>query len=308
MADDETEEYELTPHKELEELKAQVERLKKNPFGSKNSSKDLLVSMDNLTSSIKELIEIFRIASQDVKQEEEEESSINEKIEPITKKVDEVLDQNKQIAEGIVSVADTLKQKSSTQLPPEPDFGDESDDDEEIDPPSKSWPAYNEHSRSFAEDDDSFDSHHKNESTNSPAQFSRLHNRQNFSKMQPQQAHYDFPSPPPPMNKAEPQPYDFPPPPPMNKYHDNNTPNNNSIQDGPAPSFSARHLSAAPSAPPSPPPPPMNQGSESGSYKTPLPPLFSGPDDDDSTSLPPPQGDDFPEQPPKKKGFLSKFK
>jgi len=107
----EDEEYELTPHKQLEELRAEVEKLKKNPFTESGSSKNLLEAMDRLSKSINNLIELFRTASEDVQTREVSEES------GMGKKIDQLAEENKKIAEGIVSLAEIMKRSNPPQPP-----------------------------------------------------------------------------------------------------------------------------------------------------------------------------------------------
>lgn len=97
MADD----YELLPHEELEKLRRDIEHLKKSPYPGTKQNKNLLDSMESLSSSINRLIAIF---------EETQEGLIKEyKDASPTKLLVRISEQNAKIAEGIVSVAEMLK-------------------------------------------------------------------------------------------------------------------------------------------------------------------------------------------------------
>jgi len=97
MVDD----YELLPHEELENLRKEVERLKKSPFPDSKQNKTLLESMDALTTSINKLIKIFEGAQEDIIKEYSESSP--------TKILKQISEQNAKIAEGIVALADMVK-------------------------------------------------------------------------------------------------------------------------------------------------------------------------------------------------------
>lgn len=109
----EDEEYELTPHKMLEELRSEVEKLKKNPYADSGSSKSLLEAMDKLRESINELIEIFKSAHDDMIQNEGSDSGLG-------KKVDRLAEENKKIAHGIVSLAEMIKRDKPAAPPISP--------------------------------------------------------------------------------------------------------------------------------------------------------------------------------------------
>ena len=96
----EDEPYDLLPHHEIEELKKQVQELKTR--ADKSSSQEIVNSLNQLTRSMDAMLRLFTEAAQEVKAEEREESKITEKL-------DELIDQNKTIAEGIVAVSDIVK-------------------------------------------------------------------------------------------------------------------------------------------------------------------------------------------------------
>ena len=102
----ENEDYELLPHNELLELKDELKKLKSKP-GSKNSKLDN-VSIDNLNSSIHKLMMIFKDASKDLKNENNEERHLSSKIDDAVEKMDMVIYQNEKIAEGIITIAEML--------------------------------------------------------------------------------------------------------------------------------------------------------------------------------------------------------
>lgn len=111
MPDDE--EYELTPHSEIKKLKEEVERLKKNPLGHGRSAKDLLDSVDNLNKSINDLINIFKDVADGMKTEST--SSGEGLSDSATSKIDRMADENEKIAEGILSLADLIKENIESQ-------------------------------------------------------------------------------------------------------------------------------------------------------------------------------------------------
>src|SRR3989338_2100803 len=119
MDDDE---YELLPHKEIAELKTQLEAYRKGPSASSQAS------MDHLSDSINTLINIFKEASTSMAIEDKQHDAIMNDIKAMSDKIDKGLDQNKKIAEGIVALADMVKElqqdmeelKKNMQPPPPP--------------------------------------------------------------------------------------------------------------------------------------------------------------------------------------------
>ncbi len=109
MADEEGE-YEIVPEKEVEDLKKQVEEVRKNPLGSTPSGRELLKAVKELNESINHLTGLFQDAADSMKLEEKESDAIGKKLSPMLEKLDTLIDQNEKIARGIVSVADMVKE------------------------------------------------------------------------------------------------------------------------------------------------------------------------------------------------------
>ncbi|MFH1134092.1 MAG: hypothetical protein V1735_06385 [Nanoarchaeota archaeon] len=114
--------YELTPHKQLEELRHEIEILKRNPLGGARQSKDLLDSMDRLTAAVTTLIDLFKLAAKDIKDDSKEKQS---DFSPMVSRLDELDRQNKIIAESMVALSETMKKakeddRSSFVMPPPP--------------------------------------------------------------------------------------------------------------------------------------------------------------------------------------------
>lgn len=126
MADDEP--YDLLPHHEIEELKRQVQELKSSRDNS--NSQAVVNALDQMARALDSMLKLFNEAAQDVKSEGREESKLAGKL-------DELIDQNKTIAQGMVSVYDMVnefisRQRQGPQPPnfqqqrmqmPDPDFG-----------------------------------------------------------------------------------------------------------------------------------------------------------------------------------------
>ncbi len=95
-------EYELVPHDRLELLRHEVEKIKRNPFGDTQSSKDLLSSMDALNKNLVKLIAIFETANDEIVRDYRAGAN--------TERLNKVLDQNEKLARGIIIIADLLKE------------------------------------------------------------------------------------------------------------------------------------------------------------------------------------------------------
>lgn len=111
MGDDEP--YDLLPHHEIEELKKQVQELKSNRENS--SSQAVVNALDQMTRAMDSMLKLFNEAAQDVKSEGKEDSRIANKL-------DELIEQNKTIAQGMVSVYDMVNEFINKQRQPSPNF------------------------------------------------------------------------------------------------------------------------------------------------------------------------------------------
>jgi hypothetical protein len=100
------EEYELVPYKEIAELKDELHRLKDYPIPS---SKKLQVSMDELALKIDRMTQIMEEAGHEM-HAEEGGLSLEDKLGPIMERLEKVLEQNSEIAKGIVAVADLIEE------------------------------------------------------------------------------------------------------------------------------------------------------------------------------------------------------
>ncbi len=98
--------YELLPHKEIEDLRQELKKLK--GFDSA-PGKNLQVSIVELNKKIDKLIAIFEEAMHEVKLEEGG-LSFKEKMSPIVDRMQKILEQNSEIADGIVTIGDMIKE------------------------------------------------------------------------------------------------------------------------------------------------------------------------------------------------------
>lgn len=104
MAEDD---YDLVPHTELHKLEDELSQLRRGTGGANPSN--LKDSMDDLSRSLQSMITVFKEAKDELRIEDEEKELMSKKIDPILQKLDNLLDQNEKIAEGILTLADMIK-------------------------------------------------------------------------------------------------------------------------------------------------------------------------------------------------------
>ncbi len=117
--------YEIIPHKEIVGLKKEIQELKSKD--SDAGSKPLLESVHKLTEEINSMLSLFKTAAEEMRMEEKDEHFVAKKMEPLIDKLDEIMEQNRTIAEGMVAVADMIKEslekrESIISTKPEPEF------------------------------------------------------------------------------------------------------------------------------------------------------------------------------------------
>lgn len=103
---DDGEEYEVLPQSEVKGLRDELKKARQFDIAP---SKELHVSINELNSKLDKLIGIFDEASHDLKVEEGG-LTFHEKMRPLLEKMNKILEQNAEIAEGIVAIADIVKE------------------------------------------------------------------------------------------------------------------------------------------------------------------------------------------------------
>lgn len=116
MSDDE--DYEILPHKEILEIKKEIQKLKGTPVQDKSG---LGSSVSQLSSSIDSLMGLFKASAEDIKMERHDEKLLLQKIEPMIDKFNTIIEQNEKIAKGIVAVADMIKTHIIDKIKEEPE-------------------------------------------------------------------------------------------------------------------------------------------------------------------------------------------
>jgi len=110
MAEDNNEEYQIMPQKTISKIKKEIENLKTKAASSDEvASPGFKRAIDNLTESINSLMSLFKEAAEEMKVEEKTEENIEQKLGPLVKKVAEIEEENKKIAEGILAIADMVR-------------------------------------------------------------------------------------------------------------------------------------------------------------------------------------------------------
>ena len=112
------EDYELIPHKEIIELKDEIKKFHEN---APNPNKHLQISMDELERKIDNLLEVFERAMHTMG-EDEGNITFQEKMQPILHRMDKILEQNAQIADGIVAMADLVNELKEQGSPKKRDI------------------------------------------------------------------------------------------------------------------------------------------------------------------------------------------
>ena len=137
MADTNNDEYALISEKEIEKLKKEVEDLKQNPIGKTKQGKDLLDNIKELNENIRLLVDTFEEAGKEFKNEVKSKV-VEDQITPVNNKVELLVEQNKKIANALVSLAEMVKEiqtkdeEPKSFMPPPPKFT-----------PSQQLPTYN---------------------------------------------------------------------------------------------------------------------------------------------------------------------
>lgn len=99
------ENYELLPQKEIQELKEELRKLKEFEI---TPSKKMQVSMVELNQKLDKLLAVFEEATTSLELEEGG-LSFKDKMKPVIDRMNKILEQNSEIAQGIVAVADLVK-------------------------------------------------------------------------------------------------------------------------------------------------------------------------------------------------------
>lgn len=114
------EDFELMPHSQISKLRKELAELKeKHPDAA--MQEELNDSIKKLSEQLESMLLVFEEAAQEMKLEDRETEIIAQKIDPLMAKMDELTEQNKQLAKGIVAVADMIKEIKIVKPKAEPE-------------------------------------------------------------------------------------------------------------------------------------------------------------------------------------------
>ena len=106
MAEDD--DYEIISQREVKRLKNEINLLK----GSGHiEGQRLQETIEDLTSKLNSMIDVFEAASEDMREEDKEAELISHKIDPIFEKLSELAEQNKKIADGLIAINSIVDEK-----------------------------------------------------------------------------------------------------------------------------------------------------------------------------------------------------
>lgn len=100
-----SDDYELLPQQVIQDLKYEVEALKKRLSAPDAKINELILEIESLKESIHDLHSIFQQALEQVKGDDD---GHHKKLEQATEKIDNLLVQNETIAKGMVAIADKV--------------------------------------------------------------------------------------------------------------------------------------------------------------------------------------------------------
>jgi len=110
-------EYEILPHQLLQDLKYDVEALKKKLTAPDAKSNELILEIESLKDSIHELNGIFAKALEQTKDED-----LGKTVQALNERLQTVVSQNETIAKGMIAISDKLEQfmHSTPKVLPQP--------------------------------------------------------------------------------------------------------------------------------------------------------------------------------------------
>lgn len=103
MAEDE--EYEVLPHQILEDLKEEVEALKKKLSQPDTKTQELILEMESLKDALRDLQDVFHKALELSKGED-----VTQTVSSLKEKIEAVVHQNETIAKALLSISDKLEE------------------------------------------------------------------------------------------------------------------------------------------------------------------------------------------------------
>ena len=80
---------------------------------AKDDDSDMKETMGDLSKNMHELVKIFKTASVQMEAEDQEQRIMSKQLGPLMEKIDMLIDQNRKIAKGIVTVADMMAEQQA---------------------------------------------------------------------------------------------------------------------------------------------------------------------------------------------------
>ena len=96
-------EYDLIPHKEIQDLKEELQKLREFPAGP---AARLQISLSEVSQKLDKMIRIFEEALHNT--QAEGGLSVQERLKPINTKIDTLMEQQQEIAKGMIELADMM--------------------------------------------------------------------------------------------------------------------------------------------------------------------------------------------------------
>ncbi len=109
--------YELLPQKLIEDLKYDVEALKKKLNEPDAKANELILEIETLKDSVQDLNNIFQKALEETKEED-----VFKSIKVLNERIDAVVTQNETIAKGMIAISDKLDEFMSKGQGPSPNM------------------------------------------------------------------------------------------------------------------------------------------------------------------------------------------
>lgn len=97
------------------DMERDLDVLKRSKSGSV-SNDELQDSIEGLSKNIEQMMKVFKLAVDEIKLEEHDEDTVTSRLEPIMQKLNELTQQNEKIADGVVAVADMLKDHMDKEM------------------------------------------------------------------------------------------------------------------------------------------------------------------------------------------------
>ena len=106
MEDDDS--YDMLPHRDIAELKRQIQELQQRT--QKSAPQEIVNALNAVANSMDSMLRLFSEAAQELKAEQKDDIHV---------KLNEIIEQNRTIAEGMVAVSDMVKDFIDAQKKPQ---------------------------------------------------------------------------------------------------------------------------------------------------------------------------------------------